>query len=45
MSIWIASGDGLIIATVYCAILAFVGLILIAVLEPIWTVVKKLFRR
>ncbi|MFF4862984.1 hypothetical protein ACFY3J_14850 [Streptomyces sp. NPDC001231] len=45
MNICIAPGDGLLIGTVYCAILAFAGLVLIAVLEPIWTVVMKLFRR
>ncbi|MEV5011861.1 MULTISPECIES: hypothetical protein [unclassified Streptomyces] len=45
MSICIAPGEGLSMATAYCGFLVLVGLVLIAILGPIWTVLKKLFRR
>ncbi len=35
----------LILGAMLCFILGFVGLVLMAILEPIWTVVRKLFGR
>ncbi|MFE4424215.1 hypothetical protein [Streptomyces sp. NPDC056817] len=45
MSIYLLPGEGLAMATAYCGFLVLVGLALIVILGPIWTVLKKLFRR